>query len=73
MLVKYLVMTFKTEGGDKATLSVSGIKEDLTAEEIAAAMDVIISKDAFVAKGGKLMGKYNAQIVTRNVDQIQVS
>ena len=73
MLVKYLMMTFTTEGGDKATLSVSGIKEDLTAEEIAAAMDVIIAKDAFVDKGGKLIGKYTAQIVTRNVDQIQVA
>ena len=36
MLVKYLVMTFTTEVGDKATLSVSGIREDLTSEDIGA-------------------------------------
>ncbi|MBC8060596.1 MAG: DUF2922 domain-containing protein [Clostridiaceae bacterium] len=72
MLVKYLIMTFKTEGGDKASLSVSGIKDDLTAEDIAAAMDVIIAKNAFVVKGGDLTEKYNAQIVTRNVDEIEV-
>ena len=47
MLVKYLEMIFTTESGDKAALSVSGIREDLTGEEIAAAMDVIIAKNAF--------------------------
>jgi len=73
MLVKYLVMTFTTDGGEKASLSVSGIREGLTAEDIADAMDVIIAKDAFVVKGGKLKGKYNAQIVTRNVDQIDLA
>ena len=72
MLVKYLVMTFTTDGGEKASLSVSGIREGLTAEDIADAMDVIIAKDAFLVKGGTLKGKYNAQIITRNVDQIDL-
>ena len=72
MLVKYLVMTFTTESGDKTNLTVSGIKESLTSEDIGAAMDVIIAKDAFSAKGGKLTGKYNAQIITRNVDEIEL-
>ena len=72
MLVKYLIMTFKTEGGDNATVSVSGIKEDLTAAEIAAAMDVIIKKDAFIAKGGSLKSKAGAQVVSRNVDEFEV-
>ena len=66
-------MTFTTEGGDKATLSVSGIRDDITAEDIGAAMDVIIAQNAFVSNGGKLTGKYNAQIITRNVDQIEVA
>ena len=73
MLVKYLEMIFKTEGGDKATLSVSGIKEDLTGAEISAAMDVIIAKDAFSVKGGKLIEKYGAQVVSRNVDEFDVA
>ena len=59
MLVKYLVMTFTTQSGEKATLSVNGIREDLTGDEIAAAMDVIIAKNAFITKGGDLKGKYN--------------
>ena len=48
-------------------------KEDLASEDIAAAMDVIIAKNAFVAKGGKLTEKYNAQIITRSVDDIQIA
>ena len=73
MLVKYLVMTFKTESGEKTTLSVGAIKDTLTPEDISVAMDVIIAKNALVAKGGKLIEKYNAQIVTRNVDEIEVA
>ena len=73
MLVKYLVMTFNTESGEKASLSVNGIKEDLTAEETAAAMDVIIAKNAFITKGGDLKGKYSAQIIGKDVDKFEVA
>ena len=72
MLVKYLEMIFTTEGGEKVTLTVSGIREELTAEEIGVAMDVIIAKNAFITKGGDLKGKYSAQIVSRNVDEFEV-
>ena len=73
MLVKYLEMIFTTESGDKATLSISGIREDLTGEEIAAAMDVIIAKNAFVTKGVDLKGKYTAQVISSNVDEFGVA
>ena len=66
-------MIFKTESGEKVDLSISNIKEDLTADEISAAMDVIIAKDAFIAKGGSLKEKLSAQIITKNVDQIVVA
>ena len=72
MLVKYLVMTFKTKAGSLAALSVSGIRDGLTPEDVADAMDVVIAKDAFIAKGGSLVEKHSAQIVTRNVDEIVV-
>ena len=41
--------------------------------EIAAAMDVIIAKYEFVSKGGKLIEKYNVQIVSRKVDEFHVA
>ena len=73
MLVKYLMMTFITQGGDKATLSLNGIREDLTGEEIEAVMDVIIAKNAFITKGGDLKGKYSAQIISKDVDEFDVA
>ena len=73
MLVKYLMMTFINESGDKVALSVNGIKEDLTVEEIGAAMDVIIAKNAFITKGGDLKGKYSAQIISKDVDEFEVA
>ncbi len=73
MLVKYLVMNFKTEGGETVALAVTGLKEDLTSKEISAAMDVIIAKDALIAKGGGLKSKAGAQIINRNVEEFQVS
>ena len=73
MLVKYLVMIFKTESGEKANLSITNIKEDLTSDEISNAMDIIIAKDAFICKGGSLKEKLSAQIITKNVDNIDVA
>ena len=73
MLVKYLMMTFITQGGDKVTLSLNGIREDLTGEEIEAVMDVIIAKNAFITKGGDLKGKYSAQIISKDVDEFDVA
>ncbi|GFZ30389.1 hypothetical protein CSC2_09150 [Clostridium zeae] len=72
MITKYLVLTFKNESGDKINLSLKGIKDKLTAEEISKAMDVIISKNAFYSSGGKLIQKSGAQIITKNVDEYKV-
>ena len=72
MLVKYLVMTFKAKDGSLVNLSVSGIKEGLTPEDIGDVMDVIIGKDTFITKGGSLIGKHNAQIITRNADEVTI-
>ena len=73
MLVKYLVMTFITESGEKASLSVNGIKEDLTAEETAAAMDVIIAKNAFITKSGDLMIICQVNLLLRFVLWISIN
>ncbi|MBK1810221.1 DUF2922 domain-containing protein [Clostridium sp. YIM B02505] len=72
MVTKYLVLTFKNESGDKINLSLKGIKDKLTSEEISKAMDVIISKNAFYSSGGKLIQKSGAQIITKNVDDYKV-
>ena len=42
-----LSMTFLTSTGEKATMSVSDVKENLTQEEAVALMDAIIANDIF--------------------------
>ena len=68
-----LSMTFTTSNGDKSTISIEGVKENLTQTEASALMDAIIEKDIFLTKNGTLTGKYSAQLVQRQVTKIEVA
>jgi hypothetical protein len=45
-----LSMTFLTEGGEKSTLSISGVKTNLTKDEINTLMNTIITKNIWLCK-----------------------
>ena len=62
-----LSMTFTTSNGDKSTISIEGVKENLTQAEVSTLMDTIIEKDIFLTKNGTLTGKYSAQLVQKQV------
>jgi hypothetical protein len=49
---KVLRMTFSTVGGGSSNLTLPAPREDLTAEEIRDAMQLIIDKNIFLASGG---------------------
>ena len=68
-----LSMTFTTSNGDKSTISIEGVKENLTQSEASALMDAIIEKDIFLTKNGTLTGKYSAQLVQRQVTKFEVA
>ena len=72
MVEKTLLMTFLNEEGAKASVTLSGIRDDLTQEEVSAAMDVIIAKNVFQSSGGNLVAKYSAQITERTVTALVV-
>lgn len=72
MVEKTLLMTFLNEAGSKASISLSGIKDDIQQTDVSAAMDVIIAKNIFETKGGDLKTKYAAQITERNVTELTV-
>ena len=72
-MAKQLVMNFLNESGKKVSVSLNSVKDTVTAVEVSAAMDVIIAKDAFITKGGSVKEKLSAQIITKNVDQIEVA
>ena len=68
-----LSMTFTTSNGEKSTISIEVVKENLTQAEASTLMDAIIEKDIFLTKNGTLTGKYSAQLVQRQVTKFEVA
>ncbi len=69
---KVLVMTFKNEDGKKVNLRLSNIREDITDEEIATAMDAILAANIIVTSGGDIVAKEAAEIVVTTTSSFNV-
>jgi hypothetical protein len=69
---KSLVMSFMNEEGKKVSIRLDGIKEDITGDAVGLVMDTIISKNIFQTTGGDLKVKDSAQIVSRDVQALEV-
>ncbi|MBL4930371.1 MULTISPECIES: DUF2922 domain-containing protein [Clostridium] len=67
-----LSMTFVTSGGDKASFSITGVKESITEAEVSALMDTIIAKDIFITKSGSYVSKYGAQLTEKQVTKFDL-
>ena len=70
-LNKKLVMTFKATGDKKVSISVDNPREDLSEEEIKAAMELIKDKNIFAPNGADLEALVSAKVVqtdTTNYD-----
>ncbi|MBE3589129.1 MAG: DUF2922 domain-containing protein [Thermoanaerobacteraceae bacterium] len=65
-----LRMVFRNENGSNFTISLDNPKNDLTAAQIEAAMDLIISKNVFLTNGGALVSKQDVQIVDRTTNDL---
>jgi len=59
---KTLRQTFATTLGSTFTLTLPAPREDLTAAQAEAAMDLIIAKNMFITTGGELIGKRDIKI-----------
>ncbi|MDR3597039.1 DUF2922 domain-containing protein [Clostridium sp.] len=68
-----LSMTFLTENGEKSNLSVSGVKTDLTQDQINALMNTIIAKNVFKTNSGSLVKKSSAQVTQRKVTKFEIA
>lgn len=68
-----LNLTFLTSNGEKASISISDAKTELTGLEVANLMDTIIEKNIFNTKNGSLVSKYSAQITQRQVTKLVLS
>jgi hypothetical protein len=69
---KTLVMTFLNEMGSRASITLPGIRDDVTELEVIAVMDSIIAKNIFSTSGGDLVTKHSAQITERTVTALEV-
>ena len=67
-----LSMTFVTETGDKVSMTVSGVKSDITQAEVSTLMNTIIAKDVFLTKNRSLTAKYSAQLTQREVTKFDL-
>ncbi|QIB27521.1 DUF2922 domain-containing protein [Caloranaerobacter azorensis] len=68
-----LEMIFKNQLDKKTIISVDNPKDDLTEEEVSAAMNEIILKNIFSFSGGDLVAISGARIVTTNVQELNLA
>ncbi|MCG7336553.1 DUF2922 domain-containing protein [Sporosarcina sp. ACRSM] len=69
-MAKTLQLNFSTATGKNVMLTVDEPREDLTAPEIEAVMQDIITSGVFEVDGSPLETAKNARIVERNVTEI---
>lgn len=72
MIERVLNMRFNNLTGGKFTFAIKDVKEEVLDEDISSAMDAIIASDVFLSKGGNLVTKENAEIVTKEVTEIEL-
>ena len=66
MADKTLVMTFLNQEGSRASITLPGIRDNVTEAEVSAAMDVVVAKNIFYSTGGDLVTKHSVQLTDRN-------
>ncbi len=65
-----LRMTFLSQGNKNVTLSLDNPREDVTAAEVQATMDLIIARNIFTSSGGDLVSKVNARIIDTTTTEL---
>lgn len=60
-----LTMVFTTQTGIKVSFSVNNVKEDISDAQVKTLMDVLITKNVFITKGGDLMFKTDAYMTEK--------
>lgn len=67
---KVLRMTFTNALGNAVTITLPEPKASLTAAQIEAVMDQIITKNIFLTSGGELISKRDVKIVDTTTDDL---
>lgn len=67
-----LIMNFISEGGDKSSVKVVNVKEDITDAEVKTAMENIITQNIFESKGGNFKSIDSAHILESETVELNV-
>lgn len=65
-------MVFLNQAGKNTSINIADINDTVTPEEIRGLMQLIITKNIFDSNGGELVSPISADIVTRDVESINV-
>ena len=68
-----LSMTFNTDGGKTTSLSITGVKSDITESQVLSLMDLIIEKNIFEVNSLALVSKNSAKLTQRVITKYKVA
>lgn len=71
-MAKTLQMVFQNQSGKNVAINIPEVRDDLTDAEITSLMDLIVAKNIFTSLGGNLTGLMEANIISRDVQEITV-
>lgn len=71
-MAKTLQMVFQNQVGKNITISVPEVKDNVTEAEIKTLMQLIVAKNIFESTGGDLITLMEANIVSRDVQEVAV-
>jgi chemotaxis protein CheY-P-specific phosphatase CheC len=71
-MAKTLQMVFQNQIGKNVSISVPEVREDVTEAEIKTLMQLIVAKNIFESVGGDLITIMEANLVTREVQELSV-
>lgn len=68
-----LTMNFITSTGAKSSMTISGVKADITKEQISELMDKLIEKNIFETKTGTFVSKSGANVTERKITKYELA
>jgi len=68
--VQSLRMVFRNQAGRNVTITLENPRDNLTAAEIEAAMDLIIARNIFTSSGGDLVAKQDIRLIDTTTNDL---
>jgi hypothetical protein len=67
-----LQMVFQNQLGRNVAINIPEVREDVTPEEIKTLMELILAKNIFDSTGGDIVSLMEANLISRDVQEIAV-